>query len=136
MEAEGLPTRPNRPKRLPCLMTIAGPHFLSDGRATACGCRDLDGKSDLALAPAELLDDMLAVYATGAVDRLRERFRAGDAPEICQSCRHYNPTFVGEPLGLRAQQLAADVRAAVTDLATTLVAAGRGPREVATGSET
>ena len=108
MEAEGLWVRPNRTKLLPCSILYSGPHFFSDGRATACGCRDLDGKSDLALDSQELLSDMRGVYSSGAVEEIRERFRHGDAPEICKSCRHYNPTFEGEAIGLRLRQLAAD----------------------------
>ena len=95
MEAEGLWTRLNRPKILPCSMLYSGPHFFSDGRATACGCRDLDGKSELRLDSKELLSDMRKVYSTGAGERLRERFRNSDAPAICVSCRHYNPQFEG-----------------------------------------
>jgi radical SAM family protein len=108
MEAEGLWRRPNRAKVLPCSMLYSGPHFFSDGRATACGCRDLDGKSDLALDPQQLFSGMRQVYADGAIERIRERFRAGDPPTICTSCRHYNPYFEGEALGTRLRQLVAD----------------------------
>jgi organic radical activating enzyme len=113
LEAEGMLTRPNRPKILPCAMTNSGPHFLSDGRATACGCRDLDGKSDLALASADLLTDMRDVYETGAMTALRQRFRDGMAPAICLSCRHYNPAYEGEAMETRIRQLVADARAGV-----------------------
>src|SRR5690242_17903634 len=65
MEGNGVWTRPNRAKVLPCSMLYSGPHFFSDGRATACGCRDLDGKSDLALNSHELLTDMRRVYTNG-----------------------------------------------------------------------
>ena len=110
---EGLLIRPNRTKVLPCAMTVAGPHFLSDGRATACGCRDLDGTSQLALSSDDLLDDMRGTYEHGAVARIRQRFRDDDAPDVCQSCRHYNPLFEGEAISLRLRQLAADVRDAI-----------------------
>jgi len=95
-------------------MTNAGPHFLSDGRATACGCRDLDGKSALALAPADLLADMRGMYETGAVAALRQRFRDGTAPEICLSRRHYNPAYEGEAIATRIRQLPADARASLS----------------------
>lgn len=110
---EGLLLRPNRPKILPCTMTFAGPHFLSDGRATACGCRDLDGKSDLALSPSALLTDMGTVYRSGAVHELRQRFREGRPPTICASCRHYNPTYEGEAWSTRLRQLMGDARASL-----------------------
>lgn len=114
LEAEGLIARPNRPKILPCTMTNSGPHFLSDGRATACGCRDLDGKSALALSPADLIADMRGVYEKGAVAALRQRFRDGTAPEICLSCRHYNPAYGGEAISTRIRQLIADARASLS----------------------
>jgi hypothetical protein len=109
MEGEGLWTRPNRKKIVPCSILFSGPHFFSDGRATACGCRDLDGRSDLALDAKLLLDDMHDVYANGAVEGLRQRFRDGDAPAICRSCRHYNAHFAGERLAVRLRQLGADL---------------------------
>jgi MoaA/NifB/PqqE/SkfB family radical SAM enzyme len=114
LEAEGLIARPNRPKILPCTMTNSGPHFLSDGRATACGCRDLDGKSELALSPDDLISDMRGVYETGALTLLRQRFRDGRAPEICVSCRHYNAAYEGEALGTRLRQLLADAKASLS----------------------
>jgi hypothetical protein len=80
MAQEGLLTRPERAKYLPCTVLFSGPHFFSDGRATACGCRDLDGKSQLALDGNKLIEDMQKVYATGAVADLRDRFRKGDLP--------------------------------------------------------
>ena len=110
---EGLLIRPNRNKVLPCAMTVAGPHFLSDGRATACGCRDLDGTSQLALSSDDLLKDMRAEYEQGAVARIRQRFRDSDVPDVCQSCRHYNPLFQGESVTLRLRQLVADLGGAV-----------------------
>jgi hypothetical protein len=116
LEAEGLWTRPLRPKHLPCAMTYAGPHIMSDGRATACGCRDVDGRSELALSPEALLEDMRGVYAEGEVKTLRARFREGTAPEICQTCRHYNPQFAGEPFAARFRQLGGDALAAARDL--------------------
>jgi hypothetical protein len=108
MEAEGLWRRPNRAKVLPCSILYSGPHFFSDGRATACGCRDLDGKSDLALDSHALVRDMRGIYSNGAVEQIRRRFRQGDVPGICASCRHYTPTFEGEPVSLRLRQIAAD----------------------------
>jgi hypothetical protein len=109
MEAEGFRTRPNRTKVLPCSILYSGPHFFSDGRATACGCRDLDGKSELALDPQALLSNMREVYSNGTVEELRQRFRRGETPSICISCRHYTPNYAGERLRDRLRQLAADM---------------------------
>jgi hypothetical protein len=106
----GLWLRPLRAKILPCTMLTSGPHFFSDGRTTACGCRDLDGRSELGLE-VDLRTDLRAVYRMGAVAQLRERFRSGDAPSICVSCRHYGPVYRGERLILKFRQLGADLRA-------------------------
>ena len=118
MDEQGLRTRPNRSKWLPCAMTFSGPHFLSDGRATACGCRDLDGTSELALDSNELLDDLSRVYDTGSVSVIRERFRQGDPPDICRSCRHYNPHYAGESVKLKLHQLSGDCLAGIRSLLT------------------
>ena len=72
-------------------------------------CRDLDGKIELALDSHELIEDIGQVYAAGAVANLRERFRQGDPPAICTSCRHYNLALAGEPHGSRLSQLFVDI---------------------------
>jgi len=108
LDNEQLIRRPLRAKRLPCTMTFSGPHFRSDGSATACGCRDLDRSVGLALEPESLLSDMLDVYKRGKVAALREKFRSQEAPEVCVTCRHYNPQYAGESLSLRLKQLWAD----------------------------
>lgn len=110
---QGLALRPMRAKRLPCTMLYTGPHFLSDGRPTACGCRDLDGKSELVLDGEALLANFREDYATGQVARLRERFRTQQLPDVCVSCRHYSPQFAGEPFRDGVVQLVADGAAAL-----------------------
>ena len=112
----GLVIRPLRPKRLPCSMLYTGPHFLSDGRATACGCRDVDGGSELQLTAESLLGDMQAVYRSGEIESVRERFRRGATPAICASCRHYTPQFEGEHVSRRLAQTFADGVAATRDV--------------------
>ena len=118
MEEEGLIARPNRAKAVPCAMLFSGPQILSDGRATACGCRDLDGKSDLRLDLGELLADARSVYQDGAVDALRCRFRQGRPPDICVACRHYNPAFAGESMSSRFRQLRGDMFLAIRSVIT------------------
>jgi MoaA/NifB/PqqE/SkfB family radical SAM enzyme len=108
--AQGLWVRPSRPKRLPCVVLVDSPHVFSDGRVTACGCRDLDGKSELVFGEYTGLD-LSSAYRDGAVARLRERFRAGRPPGICVDCKYYNPLHRGEKVSLRLRQLGADLLA-------------------------
>lgn len=107
----GLDARPLRTKRLPCTWIKTGPHFLVDGRATACGCRDLHGDA-LALGP-ELLADLRQSYRDGTGAAHIDAFRDGTAHEICVTCRHYTPDPRGESFRLRFDQLVADAKSAV-----------------------
>ena len=116
LKMHGFVPRPLRIKRLPCSMLFSGPHFLSDGRATACGCRDLDGGPDLSLDTESLLIDAKTEYVSGKVEKLRERFRSGDAPAICQFCRHYTPQYKNQGIKQRVQQLRVDIIGALKDL--------------------
>jgi hypothetical protein len=113
LREHGFLIRPLRARRLPCMMLFSGPHILSDGRATACGCRDLDGKSQLALDSDALLADLKGAYNGRPIEALRNRFRDGDPPDVCITCRHYNPQFAGETLRVRISQLIGDVAAMV-----------------------
>jgi hypothetical protein len=106
-----LAARPLRTQRLPCTWIKSGPHFLVDGRATACGCRDLHGDA-LAIGP-EALTDLRQSYRDGAGAAHINAFRDGTAHEICVTCRHYTPDPRGEPLRLRLAQLVADATSAV-----------------------
>ena len=96
---EGLLLRPNRPKILPCTMTYAGPHFLSDGRATACGCRDLDGNSDLALDASSLLCERQRLRLLVVADDTSAfvyRARISARTMLCVGGRHARrPTTLG-----------------------------------------
>ena len=82
--------RPPRPKTKPCWMLYNSTTVLADGRMTACGCRDLDGTSELALGSiaTQSLD---APWKDGRMEALRQRFRAGNPPDVCRDCRHYVP---------------------------------------------
>jgi SAM-dependent methyltransferase len=96
LEEYGLLRRPLRGQYLPCTMLQSGPHALASGRITACGCRDLEGKSELAdkmiFNPYYESGDLRKVYYE-TIDPLRERFSHGTQPQICATCRHYNPEF-------------------------------------------
>lgn len=82
--------RPSVPKKSPCRMLYSGPTVLADGRITACGCRDVNGASELLLGklPEVKISD---AWKNGQMNTLRERFLNGNIPDICKDCRHYVP---------------------------------------------
>jgi radical SAM protein with 4Fe4S-binding SPASM domain len=84
--------RPPRAKTTPCWMLYNSTTVLADGRMTACGCRDLDGTSELALG--EIRNQSLdAPWTDGRMETLRRRFRDGNLPDVCRDCRHYVPAI-------------------------------------------
>ncbi len=81
--------RPERKsKRIPCTILYKGPHVLADGTITACGCRDLEGTSELRLG--NLRENFMAqILSGGKLEGLRQRFLAGDLPDVCRDCKYY-----------------------------------------------
>lgn len=82
--------RPARAKKRPCWILYNSTTVLQDGRMTACGCRDLDGTSDLALGNIDQ-QALEAPWRDGRMEALRQRFRDGNPPDVCRNCRHYVP---------------------------------------------
>lgn len=82
--------RPARAKLRPCWMLYNSTTVLQDGRMTACGCRDLDGTSELALGSIDQ-QPLDAPWRDGRMESLRQRFRDGNPPDLCRNCRHYVP---------------------------------------------
>ncbi|MBI3999789.1 MAG: radical SAM protein [Candidatus Omnitrophica bacterium] len=83
--------RPERQsKRVPCWILYQSPQVLADGEVTACGCRDLEGTSELRLGNiherslAEILDEK-------KLEILRNRFLEGNPPDVCRDCKFYTP---------------------------------------------
>ena len=82
--------RPPRRKKNPCWMLYNSITVLADGRMTACGCRDLNGTSELGLG--SIHDQRLdSPWIDGRMEALRQRFRDGNPPDVCRDCRHYVP---------------------------------------------
>lgn len=79
-----------RSKRIPCHMLYAGPQVLADGVVTACGCRDLEGTSELRLGSIQE-HTLSEIIGKGKLEVLRERFIQGELPDVCKDCRHYSP---------------------------------------------
>ena len=72
-------------------MLYAGPQVLTSGVVTACGCRDLEGASELVMG--NIHDSSLEEITSGRkIRNLRDRFYKGKIPDICQDCRHYIAT--------------------------------------------
>ena len=111
---QGLARRPLRGKHLPCGMLQSGPHAMASGRITACGCRDLEAKSELAaeelFRPFYESGDLKKVYY-GTLNGLRKQFLEHNAPSICKTCRHYNPDFRFGTFKDRLAQIAVDIKA-------------------------
>lgn len=82
--------RPSVSKKLPCRMLYSGPTVLADGRITACGCRDVNGDSELIVGKIPQ-HSVTEAWMNGTMKKLRQRFLDQDLPDICKDCRHYNP---------------------------------------------
>jgi radical SAM protein with 4Fe4S-binding SPASM domain len=86
----GMFVRPLRSKRTPCRQLYNSTTVMADGSMTACGCRDLNGRTELSLG--KIQDQTLeAPWRDGRMEKLRQRFRDGDLPDVCRDCRHYTP---------------------------------------------
>lgn len=111
--------RPLRGKHLPCTMLQSGPHALVSGKLTACGCRDLQGMSELAdeklFMPFYESSDLNRVY-NETMDVLRNRFLSEDLPSICRDCTHYNPDFRFYSIKDKFLQLRVDFNATIKSI--------------------
>ena len=72
-------------------MLYGGISIQSDGTATLCGCRDVDGDSELVVG--NITDSsLMELYRAERVTAIRQNWLNGrKVPDICQGCRHYNP---------------------------------------------
>jgi MoaA/NifB/PqqE/SkfB family radical SAM enzyme len=77
--------------RLPCRQLWTGTMVLVDGTVTACGCRDLNGDSDLVIG--NLRDTPLPeLLRSTALRKIKTEWLNGQrVPNICRDCRHYSP---------------------------------------------
>lgn len=82
--------RPIPKKTRPCHILYSGPTILADGTMTACGCRDLNGNSELVLGNIHEIP-LDRPWVDGTMEKLRKRFMDGDLPDVCRDCRHYLP---------------------------------------------
>ena len=77
-------------RRLPCAQLWVGTLILVDGTVTACGCRDLNGDSELVLG--NIRETPLRVMLRSEYfHKLQSDWLSGKLPSICVDCRHYRP---------------------------------------------
>ena len=76
-------------KAEPCLALFKGPMILANGDMTLCGCRDLNGDSELILG--NIKDkSILEMWHDPRVKSIRRGFYLSQYPKICQDCSFYN----------------------------------------------
>lgn len=81
---------PLREKKRPCSMFYAdGPTVLWDGKVTVCGCRELNGNSELILGNISEFS-LGELWHSEKLKQLRSGFQKGKVPDLCRSCSAYN----------------------------------------------
>jgi MoaA/NifB/PqqE/SkfB family radical SAM enzyme len=79
--------RPVPRKRRPCSMLWFGATVHADGNFTLCGCRDLEGDTELAIG--NIGDKSIReLWTSPRVREIRERFLV-HTPDICRDCAQY-----------------------------------------------
>lgn len=91
---KGMAIRPLPPlimrRKNPCSMLYGGISIQADGTATLCGCRDVDGDSELVIGNIKD-SSLMKLYRSEGVTTIRQNWLKGrKVPDICQGCRHYN----------------------------------------------
>jgi MoaA/NifB/PqqE/SkfB family radical SAM enzyme len=76
-------------KTEPCLFLFKGPMILANGDMTLCGCRDLNGDSELILGNIKN-KSILEMWHDPRVKSIRRGFYLSQYPKICQDCSFYN----------------------------------------------
>ena len=75
-------------KHEPCSVLYRVPKVLSNGDVTLCGCRDLNGDSELVLG--NLRDrSLLEMWRDPRVEEIRSGFYLARYPRICRDCSMY-----------------------------------------------
>jgi MoaA/NifB/PqqE/SkfB family radical SAM enzyme len=76
-------------KSEPCSILYRVPKILSNGNMTLCGCRDLNGDSELVLG--NIRDrSILEMWRDPRVENIRKGFYSSRYPKICLDCSMYN----------------------------------------------
>jgi hypothetical protein len=83
---------PLQSKPAPCSELYSGPIVYWDGKAGACGCRDVNA-SELIIGDATR-SHLGAIWFGEEIRKLRDEFMTDQIRPICQSCTHYNSVAV------------------------------------------
>jgi hypothetical protein len=75
-------------EREPCYWLYDGPIIFADGKVGLCGCRDFNADSELIIGDIRE-NSLLDLWRSEKTFRLRQRFWAGDFPDICRKCSAY-----------------------------------------------
>ncbi len=75
-------------KTEPCFVLYTGIKILSNGNATLCGCRDLNGDSELVLGNIQNRS-ILDMWRDPSVEKIRSGFYRSTYPKICHDCSFY-----------------------------------------------
>jgi radical SAM protein with 4Fe4S-binding SPASM domain len=73
----------------PCSLLYAGPTIMSNGDVTLCGCRDLNGDSELVVGNIAN-KSILEIWQDPRIENIRKGFYAFRYPKICRDCSFYN----------------------------------------------
>lgn len=76
-------------KKEPCAVLYCGPTIFSNGDMTICGCRDLNGDSELVLGNIKERS-ILEMWCDGRAKGIRKNFYLSRYPALCQRCSFYN----------------------------------------------
>lgn len=88
----GMRLRPVPRKRQPCSMLWFGATVHADGGFTVCGCRDLDGSSELTLGNLRQ-HSLYELWTSARLQHLRRDFTTR-TPDICVDCSQYSPVSI------------------------------------------
>lgn len=84
--------RPAPRKKQPCIMLWFGSTVHADGSFTLCGCRDLEGTSELGLG--NLKNQSLSeLWTSPRLQDIRRNFTT-QLPDVCVDCSHYSPVSI------------------------------------------
>lgn len=76
-------------RRLVCALPLIGPHVLSNGKVTNCGCVDANG--DGLIVGDVHKEGLVESWRGKRRENLLDSFPQGKCPKLCQGCNAYRP---------------------------------------------
>lgn len=71
-----------------CILFYEGPIIFSDGKVGLCSCRDYNADSEVILGDIKT-EKLIDIWHNKKFKDIRENFKKGIFPEICEKCTHY-----------------------------------------------